>query len=711
MTSARRNDVAFHVGGGSIQADQKDICGQALIPALAARYRDLSALRYDFPVVLLNGGDSGIRPLSVIVDDLLRGMPAGEDAARVALHVLDLERHIRAAVARGERGLLSALWDRTAARVAGHSELRQDSVGRARAALTVDGEVVDCDATLPARVLQHCWQTRHAEKGRQFLAHVGRLVLQLGEILRAEFGHSAGGRTSEALRASIGGPLQQAFDFEAMARVLATSTPACTIDDSRRRRLHGLIATLRAQQFYPAADQVGLGFSFDSCVAALRAYRERLPLVVDLVSALGAAELEATGEYTAARHDAFFDELRSGLLLDPRDMSLFPDYFVRLKAAAIDPLELDALLDVVGHRLPIRVLIEMDDLLPASIPGDEAGGQMRARHIARIATSLGRAFVLQVPGSLLARAQDEIARGFARAGPTLFSIFTGASTAPTGLSPYLLGALALESRVFPAFVCDPDAGAEAATVDLLLNPQAAADWPAYELEYEAGDHQRAADPVTLTAADFVACDARHARHFARVDRSVSSEGLVPLERWLALDAAARRGAVPFLWMVDTDNRLQRVIVDAAVVREVEAVQEQWRGLRQLGRAAPSPETRVVAPADGPAAESPELTVVITAASEAAGERPPAAAAERGTGDPYIETPRCSSCNECINLNGRMFRYNDNGQAYIGNPDAGTFRELVEAAESCQVAIIHPGSPRRPDEPGLEELLVRAAAFQ
>ena len=335
----------------SIEADQEGIRGQALIPALAARYRDLSALRYDFPVVLLNGaaGGGGIRPLAVIVDDLLRVMPAGDDAARVALHVLDLERHIRAAVARGERGLLSVLWDRTAARVAGHSDLRQDSVARARAALTVDGEVADCDAALPARVLQHYWQTRQAEKGRQFLAHAGRLVLQLSEILRAEFGLSASGRTSEALRASIGGPLEQAFDFEAMARVLASSTPACTIDDARRRRLHGLMSTLSAQRFYPAAGQIGLGFSFDSCVAALRAYRERLPLVLDLVSALGAAELEAAGEYTAARHDAFFDELRAGRVpLVPRDLSLFPDYFVHLKAAAIDPIELDALLDVVA---------------------------------------------------------------------------------------------------------------------------------------------------------------------------------------------------------------------------------------------------------------------------------------------------------------------------------------------------------------------------
>jgi hypothetical protein len=58
----------------------------------------------------------------------------------------------------------------------------------------------------------------------------------------------------------------------------------------------------------------------------------------------------------------------------------------------------------------------------------------------------------------------------------------------------------------------------------------------------------------------------------------------------------------------------------------------------------------------------------------------------------------------------MFAYNENRQAYVKDPGAGTFRQLVEAAESCQVAIIHPGKPRDPDEPGLEELLLRAAEF-
>ena len=38
-------------------------------------------------------------------------------------------------------------------------------------------------------------------------------------------------------------------------------------------------------------------------------------------------------------------------------------------------------------------------------------------------------------------------------------------------------------------------------------------------------------------------------------------------------------------------------------------------------------------------------------------------------------------------------------------------QLVEAAESCQVAIIHPGKPRDPNEAGLTELLARAEPFR
>jgi hypothetical protein len=59
----------------------------------------------------------------------------------------------------------------------------------------------------------------------------------------------------------------------------------------------------------------------------------------------------------------------------------------------------------------------------------------------------------------------------------------------------------------------------------------------------------------------------------------------------------------------------------------------------------------------------------------------------------------------------MFKYNDNKKAYIVDVKLGTYKQMIEAAESCQVAIIHPGKPWNPNEPGLDDLIQRAEAFR
>ena len=79
-------------------------------------------------------------------------------------------------------------------------------------------------------------------------------------------------------------------------------------------------------------------------------------------------------------------------------------------------------------------------------------------------------------------------------------------------------------------------------------------------------------------------------------------------------------------------------------------------------------------------------------------------------DAYIETARCTTCNECTNINKRMFVYNDSKQAYIKDATAGTFKELVQAAEKCPVRIIHPGTPLNPKEKNLEKWVKRAEPF-
>jgi ferredoxin len=79
-------------------------------------------------------------------------------------------------------------------------------------------------------------------------------------------------------------------------------------------------------------------------------------------------------------------------------------------------------------------------------------------------------------------------------------------------------------------------------------------------------------------------------------------------------------------------------------------------------------------------------------------------------EPWIETARCTSCNECTNLNGRMFVYDENKQAYIKDPLAGTFAQLVQAAERCPAGIIHPGDPLNPKEKDLAKWIERAKPF-
>jgi pyruvate-ferredoxin/flavodoxin oxidoreductase len=116
----------------------------------------------------------------------------------------------------------------------------------------------------------------------------------------------------------------------------------------------------------------------------------------------------------------------------------------------------------------------------------------------------------------------------------------------------------------------------------------------------------------------------------------------------------------------------------------------------------------------PAGEAPAAAVAVAEPATATAAAPAAApAVEEEEGlvmEPYIESARCTTCNECTNLNKKMFAYNDKKQAYIKDPTAGTFRELVTAAERCPVRIIHPGTPLNPKEKDLDKWIKRAEQF-
>ena len=192
--------------------------------------------------------------------------------------------------------------------------------------------------------------------------------------------------------------------------------------------------------------------------------------------------------------------------------------------------------------------------------------------------------------------------------------------------------------------------------------------------------------------------------------------MVRVDEVIPLEGRAKVDRVPSLMMLDRDDILHRVIVDEKLVREARRCLSMWHSLQELGgihnsyaeRAlaeAPAQVIVVTEPADAVAEVAVEVVAVAEPAVEIVDSEP-----ERSPDEPYIETTRCSTCNECTLINNKMFAYNENQQAYIADLNAGTYAQLVEAAESCQVSVIHPGKPWNPKEPGLDDLLKRAEIF-
>jgi len=430
--------LAFYLTGNQSRAGLNAIGELGLRPALLAPYRDLTALRYDFPLVLVDGAAdcAAVQSLSGLFDSLMKRCADGPEGERLRKHALRLEREIRARAGRGTAGSLSQTWEESARHLRAHGDaLLEDILKRLRAALDVDGELVDCNAEMASRLCRHLWRLGYHRKAQRFRAQLETLTAKLAEILRADFAGSEQGRSAEQLRESFGSTHRDAFDFAAMSRLLAETLPTAALSDRRRERISWLLAALRSQRFFPAdgieeaVNTEPYSFIFTDCDAAVAARRERRPQAIALAKALAMARLEVEGGYNEARHDVFFGEFGADGL-DPINPELFPDYLICLRARDMRAQDYDTLLEALSAGLRAKVLLEVDDMLEPSpiAPGNPVLAS-RSGQIARTAMDLNTSYVLQSSSANLFALREMIARAMAYPGSSLLHVFTGGAGA------------------------------------------------------------------------------------------------------------------------------------------------------------------------------------------------------------------------------------------------------------------------------------------
>jgi pyruvate-ferredoxin/flavodoxin oxidoreductase len=209
--------------------------------------------------------------------------------------------------------------------------------------------------------------------------------------------------------------------------------------------------------------------------------------------------------------------------------------------------------------------------------------------------------------------------------------------------------------------------------------------------------------------------------------------MVPLAEYVDLPEDEREGLFPYIWALDKKNHLMRIIPAEPVVKASEVRKNFWRMLRSLAGVYDVVDPEAIksqvraemtqklatglmqlALGGGGADLMATLTDAAPAAAAAAVDKVPTAGGNGAlAGDyqaPWIDSSQCTACDECVNINPKIFAYNDKKQAYVKDPKGGPYKDLVRAAEKCTAQVIHPGLPADRGEKGVDKLIKRAEKY-
>ncbi len=488
-------------------------------------------------------------------------------------------------------------------------------------------------------------------------------------------------------------------------------------------------------------------------------------------AALRIARLERDDLYDPSIHDPWFDRFDWGGF-SREELRLVPTVIALEGADRMAGGGMADFSRLLNSGRPVQVMVRVQAHNNPGAAPDEDPFQAFRTELGYLGIAHRQAFVAQTSAARHDHLLAGYLQALEGTRTSLHLINTGLKTVgtETSLNGWLVAGAALEGRVHPFFRVDPSRGdsfAERMAFD--GNPQMERDWPVHPFSYRDESGNRVDDELAFTFADYALLMPRLHHHFAQVPALCESDDLLPVADYLALPREEAPQYLPFVWGVDRYGTLQRLVISRTLVHACRDRLNFWHSLQEMAGVRNRYVERAVArmkeqmEADT-AARIDELQArhqaeLAQARAETAGEvmgrltevlmgmdftttgttarpapvteaaaepateteaTPPAEteAAPReeddeeigGLDDPWIDSPLCTSCNDCLAINPIMFVYDENNQAIIADAGAGTYAQLVEAAEICPSKCIHPGRPLNPDEPGLEALMERAAAF-
>ncbi|MDD5058961.1 MAG: 2-oxoacid:acceptor oxidoreductase family protein [Sideroxydans sp.] len=471
----------------------------------------------------------------------------------------------------------------------------------------------------------------------------------------------------------------------------------------------------------------------DSPSVAMGIFEGHMCAMVEGFKTVRKVEMELAGGYDPLTQDAAFARLNWEDLTD-EEWHLCPPVMALGGDGAMFDIGFQNLSRALMSGKPVKIMIvdtqvysntggqactsgfigQVADMSPYG--ASQHGKSEKRKEISVIGMAHRTAFVAQCSQANITHLLESFIDGLNTRRPALFNIYA-VCPPEHGVgddSAVAQSKMALESRAFPLFRYNPDLGTTFSECTTLEgNPSLDADWPTYNLDYvdEAGSKQSMTLPMTF--ADFALSEARFAKQFKKAPPETWNDDQVLLGDFLKLSEDEREGKFPFIWAVDKKQRLMRVLTSVEMVRSCEERLQFWHQLKDLANkgGAAADETAIANRVRQ------ELIAQLSSGlsgSSVAATAPAVAGATSAAADGYepvwVDTPECTACDECMNINPKIFGYDANKKAVVLNAKGGSFLDIVKAAEKCTAGIIHPGTPWNASEANLDKLKQRAAKF-
>jgi len=520
-------------------------------------------------------------------------------------------------------------------------------------------------------------------------------------------------------------------------------------------------------------DQAGLeaipGFELISspepCVQATELFDQEAERLARIFAAARIAKLEIDGLYDPAIHDPWFDNF-TWEAFSQDELLLVPAVMALESAERMAGPGMSAFSQLLNSGRPVHIMIRILAHANPGIAIDQDPFSSFRTELGYIGISHRQAVVSQVSASRHEHLLEQFSTALEATRTSLHLINVGLRPIgqDIGLNAWLVAGAALEGRAHPFFHINPSMGDSfAERMDFSGNPQPERDWPITPFTYRNENGELEEIQLAFTFADYALLINQLHQHFAPVPLICESDDLLPVADYLSLTPEQAEKSVPFIWAIDKSGELRQLAVTRTLVQACRDRLNFWHTLQEMAgvrnryvelavektrreittqaetdreRLQEEHEREIEAVRKESAGEVlGRLTDVLlgmdfTAAAPRVTERTAAAVAEEpveqkakpealeeeeeeavgGFEDPWIDSPLCTTCNDCLKINPIMFVYNESNQAIIADVSAGTYLQMVEAAELCPSKCIHPGQPLNPDEPGLDGLIKRAAPF-